>query len=172
MRTKASWLRDLALVSILAAALPMAEGFAADTGGKKCPQGQTWSDSTGKCVPANHEQIIDQEATDRGRALARAGNYEEAIALLSTVKEPTSVTLTYLGYSYRKLGQVDLGISYYHQALALDPNDVDTREYLGEGYVSAGYMALAREQLVEIAQRCGTDCEQYEELSEAIQASL
>jgi tetratricopeptide (TPR) repeat protein len=162
----------LALVSVLAAALPMADGFAADTGGKTCPAGQTWSDSAGKCVPAASDQIIDQEVNDRGRALAKAGNYDEAIALLSTVKEPNSVTLTYLGYSYRKLGQVDLGLSYYHQALALDPNDVDTREYLGEGYVAAGKVDLAREQLAEIQQRCGTGCEQYEELNEAIEAAM
>ncbi|HKY95911.1 MAG TPA: tetratricopeptide repeat protein [Kiloniellales bacterium] len=169
---KALWMRDLALAAIVAAALPMTDALAADTGGKKCPQGQTWSDSAGKCVPAAADELIDQEVTDRGRALAKAGNYEEAIALLSTVKEPTSVTLTYLGYSYRKLGQVDLGLSYYHQALSLDPEDLDTREYLGEGYVATGQIDLAREQLAAIEQRCGTDCEQYEELHEAIEAAM
>jgi len=166
MRTKTLW-----LAAVVAAALPLSDGFAADTGGKTCPSGQTWSDAQGKCVPANHDQQIDQEATDQGRALAKAGNYAEAIALLSTIEEPNSVALTYLGYSYRKLGYVDAGLGFYHQALALDPNDVDTREYLGEGYVASGKMDQAKEQLTEIEKRCGTGCEQYEELHEAIEAA-
>jgi tetratricopeptide (TPR) repeat protein len=155
----------------MAAAAPLSEGFAADTGGKTCPSGQTWSDSQKKCIPANHEQQIDQEATDQGRALAKAGNYAEAIALLSTIEQPNSVALTYLGYSYRKLGYLEAGLGFYHQALALDPEDLDTREYLGEGYVAAGQMDLAKEQLAFIEQRGGRDCEQYEELHEAIEAA-
>ena len=83
MRTKTLW-----LAAVMAASVPLSEGFAADTGGKTCPSGQTWSDSQKKCIPANHEQQIDQEATDQGRALAKAGNYTEAIALLSTIEQP------------------------------------------------------------------------------------
>jgi tetratricopeptide (TPR) repeat protein len=170
---------SVARLSVFALALSLAAtgaattAFAAGTDSKDCPAGQTWSDSARKCVPANSDQLIDQEVTERGRQLARDGNYEEAIALLSTLEgRANSVALTYLGYSYRKLGQVDLGLSYYHQALALDPDDVDAREYLGEGYVATGQIDLARTQLAEIEQRCGTTCEQYEELEEAIEAAM
>jgi hypothetical protein len=44
-----------------------------------------------------------------------------------------------------------------------------TREYLGEGYVAAGKMDLAKAQLTEIASRCGTTCEEYQELAEHIE---
>jgi len=164
----------LVLALGLAAGWLSANAFAAGSEDRKdCPSGQTWSDSARKCVPANADQLIDQEVTDRGRQLARDGKYEEAIALLGTLEErANSVALTYLGYSYRKLGQVDLGISYYHRALALDPDDVDAREYLGEGYVASGQMDLAHDQLAEIEQRCGTTCEQYEELEEAIEDAM
>ena len=42
------------------------------------------------------------------------------------------------------------------------------REYLGEGYVKMGRMDLAREQLAEIGNRCGTACEEYLLLAQAI----
>jgi len=162
----------LALALSLALAWPFV-GFAADTGGdrKDCPQGQTWSGEQRKCVPANAEDILDNELTERGRQLARDGQYMAAIGVLDGVRQENSVALTYLGYSYRKLGQVERGISYYQQALAIDPDNVDTREYLGEGYVAAGRVDLARVQLAEIEKRCGIACEQYEELQSAIGGS-
>ena len=50
--------------------------------------------------------------------------------------------LNYLGYSNRKAGRLDVGLSYYQKALAIDPNFVLAREYLGEGYVAAGKLDL------------------------------
>ena len=76
--------------------------------------------------------------------------------------------LNYLGYSNRKAGRLDVGLSYYQKALAIDPNFVLAREYLGEGYVAAGKFDFARDQLHEIGQRCGTNCEEYKELAEVI----
>jgi hypothetical protein len=52
--------------------------------------------------------------------------------------------------------------------LAIDPDFVLAREYLGEGYVAAGKLDLARDQLREIGNRCGTNCEEYIELAEVI----
>jgi hypothetical protein len=43
--------------------------------------------------------------------------------------------LSSIGYSTRKLGDIDKGIDYYHQALAIDPNYTKVREYLGEAYL-------------------------------------
>ncbi len=40
--------------------------------------------------------------------------------------------LNYIGYTTRKLGDVDKGLEYYHEALLLDPNYLLAREYLGE----------------------------------------
>ena len=59
------------------------------------------------------------------------------------------VVLTYIGYSKRKLGAVDEGIAYYHRALAINPDNVNTREYLGEGYVAMGRFDLARGRIGE-----------------------
>ena len=46
------------------------------------------------------------------------------------------------------------------------------REYLGEGYVAAGRVDLAKLQLTEIANRCGTTCEEYQELAEHIETGV
>jgi tetratricopeptide (TPR) repeat protein len=66
------------------------------------------------------------------------------------------------------MGDVDEGIAYYHQALAIDPDNLDTREYLGEGYVAAGRTDLAEIELARLETLCGADCGQYEALAAAI----
>ena len=107
-----------------------------------------------------------------GRQLARDGHYQDAIKVLELVKRKDDpVVLTYLRYSHRKLGEVDLGITLYKQALDIDPENVDTREYLGEGYVTTGKLDLARLELSEIEKRCGTTCEEYQELHKGLQSA-
>ena len=78
------------------------------------------------------------------------------------------MVLTMIGYSKRKLGHTDEGIAIYHQALAIDPNNVNTHEYLGEGYVAAGRVDLAKLELVKLQSLCGTGCEQYEDLNKVL----
>ncbi|MEO1020063.1 MAG: hypothetical protein AAFY56_20590, partial [Pseudomonadota bacterium] len=64
--------------------------------------------------------------------------------------------------------KVEQGIAFYQKALDANPDYILAREYLGEGYVKLGKMDLAREQLTEIGTRCGTACEEYLLLSQAI----
>ena len=111
----------------------------------------------------------DQELTAEGRRVALAGDYRSALGVLADVpNKQDDITLTYIGYSERKLGMVDEGIAYYHQALALNPDNLNTREYLGEGYVSAGRTDLALAELRKLEALCGTECDQYEQLELAI----
>ena len=63
------------------------------------------------------------------------------------------------------------GIAFYQKAVALDPDYTLVREYLGEAYVTQGKLDLARTELAEIEKRCGTTCEPYEDLAEAIEAA-
>jgi tetratricopeptide (TPR) repeat protein len=72
----------------------------------------------------------------------------------------------------RKLGDIDKGIGYYHQALAIDPGYTKVREYLGEAYLQKGDVVKAKEQLTEIADRCGGPCDDYELLVKAIAAHV
>ena len=103
------------------------------------------------------------------RSLIEAGEFKTALSFLWLIeKRENPKVLNYIGFTTRKLGNVDDGIKYYHRAIALDPNYVRAREYLGEGYLQKGELGAARVQLAEIEQRCGRDCVEYQALATAI----
>jgi tetratricopeptide (TPR) repeat protein len=150
-------------------ALAAGDGDSNDSGAQNCKAGEVWSTSQNKCVKSSSGIVPDGDLYDQGRALALAGDFERAIEVLGAIKNKDKPgVLNYLGYAHRKAGMIDEGIAYYHQALAIDPDYVLAREYLGEGYVAAGNVDLARLQLEEIGTRCGTNCEEYIELAEVI----
>jgi tetratricopeptide (TPR) repeat protein len=121
------------------------------------------------CVKASTGVLPDDELYDQGRLLAKSGEYDWALQVLAAIENQNDPrVLNYTGYSNRKAGRLELGITYYHKALAIDPNFVLAREYLGEGYVAAGRIDLAKAQLAEIKMRCGETCEEYKDLSQAI----
>jgi len=133
----------------------------------KCKSGTHWSKSARKCVN-NGSSKLDEDLFEEGRALALAGHYRQALDTLQSVKTKDSMTLTMIGYSKRKMGDVDEGMAFYQKALAIDPDNVNTREYLGEAYVAIGRPDLAKLELAKLEVLCGTGCEQYEDLASAI----
>ena len=136
----------------------------------QCRQGLVWDKKVQRCVRAQSSNLPDKDLLEQGRALALAGYYDDALIVLDAVQnKQDAMVLTYIGYSHRKKGDTDVGIGFYKQALAIDPNNINTREYLGEGYASAGKMELAKAELGMIEKLCGnTECEQYEDLAAAI----
>jgi predicted Zn-dependent protease len=68
----------------------------------------------------------------------------------------------------RKLGRLDEAMATYQRVLAAHPERTTTRQYLGEAFLQLGEPAKAREQLAEIAKRCGVACEDYQLLAEEI----
>lgn len=135
-----------------------------------CKKGWVWSQQLQRCVSAKSGSLDDKQLLQQGRALALAGYYENALSVLDAVgNKNDSEVLTYIGYSHRKMGDTDVGIGFYKQALAIDPKNVNTREYLGEGYLSAGKVELAKAELTTIEQLCGNrECEQYTDLANAL----
>jgi tetratricopeptide (TPR) repeat protein len=126
-----------------------------------------------KCVKAESGILPDEELYQQGRSLAKAGKYEEALLILATIKNQNDPrVLNYTGYSNRKAGRIDIGITYYRKALAIDPNFVLAREYLGEGYVAAGKIDLAQVELNEIKARAGVNSEEYKDLAKSIATGL
>jgi tetratricopeptide (TPR) repeat protein len=122
-----------------------------------------------KCVKLESGILPDEDLYQQGRQLAKAGEYEKALLVLATIKNQNDPrVLNYTGYSNRKAGRLEIGITYYRKALAIDPNFVLAREYLGEGYVAAGRIDLAQIELNEIKNRVGVDSEEYKDLSKAI----
>ncbi len=170
---KATFAVPLLIASCLAAALSSTPAFAsgekAESMPPSCPKGQVWNKAKKACVPYVSSLTPDEDRTDYAYRLAKDGRYQEALDLLDTLKQPnTAKALNYRGYATRKLGRTDEGIGYYLQAVKLDPNYAQVREYLGEAYVIKGRVDLAQAQLQTIKSLCGTGCEEYEDLADAI----
>ncbi|WWL45604.1 tetratricopeptide repeat protein [Pseudomonas parakoreensis] len=163
----------LLLVTALSASMAFANGDeSAPVQKPNCPEGQVWDSQSQKCVMQTSRAVPDADRTDYAYRLAKDGRYEEALALLDTLKQPnTAKALNYRGYATRKLGRTDEGIGYYLQSVKLDPQYAQVREYLGEAYVIKGRVDLAQEQLQQIKSICGTSCEEYQDLAEAINDS-
>jgi tetratricopeptide (TPR) repeat protein len=124
------------------------------------------------CVQEQSSVMPDEDLINTAFALTEDGRYQDALDTLDRLQNPhTAVALNYRGYATRKAGRVDEGIGYYLQSVAIDPAYPQVREYLGEAYVLQGKLGLANEQLVVIASLCGTTCEAYIDLAEAIDAA-
>ncbi len=175
-------LAHLTLALALAFSLP---AFAAGGGGgdsddtmggappPTCKKGEVYSPTLKKCVTKTSEIIPDRAILDQAWALAYKSEFDAARELfeLAADRENPEV-LNGLGYTNRKLGLFEIGIGYYKQALNIDPNYLQVREYLGEGYVSMGRLDLAREQLAEIEKRGGKGTEYHADLVEAIETAV
>ena len=134
-----------------------------------CKRGEVYDGKLKKCVKRAAANLTDDALSDYAYALAKAARFEESLEVLDTLKQPhTAKALNYRGYATRKLGRTEEGIGYYLQSVKLDPRYARVREYLGEAYVIQGKPDLARQQLAVIETLCGTSCEEYRDLKEAL----
>ena len=105
--------------------------------------------------------------------LVDAGDYARAIPLLqkSIAADPTNADAhNYLGFSHRKLGNVDVALTHYGKALELKPKHRGANEYLGELYLDLGQMDKAKERLKVLDDACFFGCDEYRELKAKIEA--
>jgi tetratricopeptide (TPR) repeat protein len=138
---------------------------------KKCKKNYIYSRSKKRCIRKWSQIIPDVELKEQGWALAYAGEFKSAIDVFSHIAAKNDPeALNGLGYSHRKLGMVRRGIGFYQKALKINPDYILAREYLGEGYVAAGRINLAKRQLSEIKKRCGTTCREYTILASVIKS--
>lgn len=120
------------------------------------------------CKRSRSEQH-DDEVYHAAYLLSRAERYAEAQAVLAQAHNPSDPRiLNYMGYTTRKLGDVDGALVYYARALSLAPNYTVARSYMGEAFLQKGDLARARTELAEIAARCGTTCQEHAELAQHI----
>jgi tetratricopeptide (TPR) repeat protein len=171
-------LAHLTLALALTFSLPAFAAGSDDSGGgtspvPTCKKGEVFSPAKKKCVTKTSEIIPDRAILDQAWALARNSEFDAARELfeLAATRENPEV-LNGLGYTNRKLGLFEIGIGYYKQALNIDPDYLQVREYLGEGYVTMGRLDLAREQLAEIEKRGGKGTEYHADLVEAIETAV
>ncbi|MDQ0464434.1 Flp pilus assembly protein TadD [Caulobacter ginsengisoli] len=106
-------------------------------------------------------------------SLINEGRYGDALASLdqaSLVLGPHPDVLTYQGYSWRKLGQLDRAEDYYRQALAIAPDHRGATEYYGELKVVRGDLSGARAMLARLEKQCVYGCAEVDTLRRWIAA--
>jgi tetratricopeptide (TPR) repeat protein len=106
-----------------------------------------------------------------GKRAVEAMNWQAALDAFNKVvaKDPGNANAhNYLGYTYRKSGQLDLAFKHYEEALRLNPKHRGAHEYLGEAYLMVDNLAKAEEQLKVLDKICFFGCEEYNDLKKAV----
>ncbi len=105
-------------------------------------------------------------------SLINQRRYQDALTELGHAEKafgPHPDVLTYLGYTYRKMGQLDRAETYYREALSVAPHHRGATEYYGELKVERGDMAGARRMLAVLDTQCAFGCAEAETLRQWIQ---
>lgn len=149
---------------LLAAALSMIlpTGLLAAGGGDekaptkpKCEEGLVYDKKTKTCIVAEDSSLDVDTLYQTVRQLAYAERYADAKVVLAAMPQNDDRTLTYLGFTHRKQGQIDLAMAYYTRAITVNPGNILARSYMGQGLVEDGNIIAAIEQLREIRSHGG-----------------
>ena len=130
-----------------------------------------WAASVGNVVSSSDGGAPKSADFKAGEEAAMGGNFEAAVNYFTKVvnTDPTNADgYNLLGFSHRKLGNLDLALENYNEALKLDPNHLGANEYIGELYLKRGDLANAEKHLKALDEVCTFGCEAYTDLKAAI----
>ena len=106
-----------------------------------------------------------------GKRAIEAKDWVAAITALSSaaLRDTRNADIqSYLGFAYRKSGQLDLAFRHYGRALRLNPRHRGAHEYVGEAYLMVRDVKKAEEHLAALKRICLIPCEEYDDLEKAI----
>jgi Flp pilus assembly protein TadD len=109
---------------------------------------------------------------EAGRKAVDAKNWTLALESFnrSAARDPKNADVhNYLGYSYRKSGNLDAAFKSYAEALRLDPKHKGAHEYVGEAYLMVNNLAKAEEHLAALDKICFFSCEEFRDLKKEIE---
>ncbi len=107
------------------------------------------------------------------KATVDAGNYAAALPMLVmlTKDAPQDANAwNLLGFTHRKLGDMNEAAKAYAVALKINPDHLGTLEYQGEMYIQTGKLDMAKANLAKLKSICG-NCEEYGDLEKALTAA-
>jgi len=118
------------------------------------------------------DQAINADADYiAGRAALKAGQFDAALGKFQRAlrRFPDAADLhNELGFTHRKLRQMDKAFEHYKRALAIDPRHRGAHEYIGEAYLMVGDVPSAEKHLAALRAICLLPCEELEDLRQAI----
>lgn len=133
-----------------------------------CEGAQVFDERTRRCVTPKESSLQRDQLYQTVRHLAYAGRYTDAQTVLDAMDKNDPGRLTYMGFTHRKLGNVELGMMFYEQAIAQDPANILARSYMGQGMVEEGDVKGAMVQLRAIRAHGGSGTWAETSLREAI----
>jgi Flp pilus assembly protein TadD len=104
---------------------------------------------------------------DAGEKAIKAAKYDEAIGLMKKVvaqEAKNANAHNYLGFAYRKKGDLKLAAQYYTIALKLNPDHKGALEYQGEMFLMLKDLTSAQKNLTRLRELCPKGCEEREDL--------
>jgi len=117
------------------------------------------------------------------KRLIKHQDYAKAIPHLEATlaKRPHDAdVLNYLGYTHRMVGvgETDasrnndfrMSLTYYQQALAIDPNHRGVHEYLGELYLQMNDLNKAHSEMNQLVILCPDGCDERDTLNKSLAA--
>lgn len=137
----------------------------------ECTEGQIFDEKTKACVDSEQQSFNDDIRYGAVRELAYAGAYERAKRVIASADNPQDPRfLNYRGFIARKMGDTDTAMTLYQAALAINPDYLLARSYMGQWLVTLGDLDGAKAQLREISDRGGKNTWPYFALKQAIVA--
>src|SRR5215813_9849861 len=127
--------------------------------------------STMESLAANTDWAqLDPDFAAGKKAMA-AGDWNGAIAVLKSaaLRDPRNADIqNYIGYSYRRLRELEPAFAHFRQALILNPRHRAAHQHMGETYLTIGNLAAAEEHLATLERICLIACDEYGDLQRAI----
>jgi tetratricopeptide (TPR) repeat protein len=134
-----------------------------------CKDGQVWDKKTKSCLQVQGGLLSDDEIYTAARELAYDGQYDNALKVLDVAANPSDPRiLNYKGFANRKAGRIAEGMVFYQAALAIDPDYILARSYMGQALIADGDVDGAKAQLTEISARGGEETWAYAALEKAL----
>ena len=113
----------------------------------------------------------DAAALKESARLIEEGLYCQAHPLLVELAEDLPAhadVFNMLGYTHRKMGELDESALNYERALYLKPNHPGALEYQGELFLMQGNLSGALANLARLEETCDGVCPERDELRNAI----
>ena len=125
----------------------------------------TSPDNNDKTEPVSVDYKNGSIAAYNGKFLVAIKHLERAARI--SPNNPDVYNL--LGYSHRKLDQLEQAFDNYRKALKLDPRHLGANEYIGELYLRTNNLKKAEEHLEVLDDVCLFGCDEYDDLKDAIE---